>query len=57
MSFSLYIVGFVILIVGLAVGAYLLHVPAQWIGVGVVVMVGLGVLTGVANTRQRDPSN
>ena len=57
MSFSLYIVGFVILIVGLAIGAYLLHVPAQWIGVGVVVMVGLGVLTGVANTRQRDPSS
>ncbi len=56
MSFSLYIVGFVILIVGLATGAYLLHVPPQWIGVGVVVLVGLGVLTGVANTRQRDPS-
>jgi uncharacterized membrane protein YiaA len=57
MSFSLYVVGFVILIVGLAIGAYLLHVPPQWIGVGVIVMVGVGVLTGVANTRQRDPSN
>ncbi len=56
MSFALYIVGFVVLIVGLAVGAFLLHVPAQWIAVGVIVLVGLGILTGVSNTRQRDPS-
>lgn len=56
MSFGLYIVGFIVLIVGLAIGAFLLHVPSQWIGVGVVVMVGLGILTGVTTTRQRDPS-
>jgi hypothetical protein len=31
-------------------------VPSHWIAVGVIVLVGLGVLTGVANTRQRDPS-
>lgn len=57
MSFGLYVVGFIVLIVGLAIGAFLLHVPAQWIGVGVVVMIGLGILTGVTTTRQRDPSN
>jgi hypothetical protein len=56
MSFGLYIVGFIVLIVGLALGAYLMHIPAQWIGVGVVVLVGLGILTGVTTTRQRDPS-
>ncbi len=56
MSFALYIVGFIVLIAGLAVGAFLLHVPAQWIAVGVIVLVGLGILTGVSNTRQRDPS-
>ncbi|HLJ50194.1 MAG TPA: hypothetical protein VKU01_29475 [Bryobacteraceae bacterium] len=54
MSFGLYIVGFIVLIIGLSIGAYLLRVPAQWIGVGVVVMVGLGILTGVTATRQRD---
>ena len=57
MSFALYIVGFIVLILGLAMGAYLLHVPPRWIGVGVVVMIGLGILTGVTMTRQRDPSN
>lgn len=56
MSFGLYIVGFIVLIAGLAIAAFLLHVPAQWIGVGVVVMIGLGILTGVTTTRQRDSS-
>ena len=56
MSFALYVVGFLIMIVGLAVGASMLHVPSNWIGVGVVVMLGLGILTGVARTRQKDPS-
>lgn len=57
MSFGLYIVGFVVLIIGLAIGANLMHVPAHWIGVGVVVLIGIGILTGVTATRQRDPSN
>lgn len=56
MSFTLYLVGFVILILGLVMGAYFLRVPPRWIGVGVIVMVGLGVLSGVANTRRRDPA-
>jgi len=56
MSFGLYILGFVILTVGLAMGAYLMHVPANWIGVGVVVMTGIALISAVSNTRQRDPS-
>jgi hypothetical protein len=56
MSFGLYIVGFIVLIVGLAIGAHLAHVPPQWIGVGTVVLVGLGILKAVTHTRQRDPS-
>jgi hypothetical protein len=56
MSFALYIVGFILLIVGLGVGAHLMHVPLQWIGVGVLVLIGLGVVTGVTHTRQRDSS-
>ena len=41
MSFALYVLGFLILIVGLVMGAQMLHVPPRWIGVGVVVLVGL----------------
>jgi len=57
MSFGLYLAGYVIFIVGLAMGANLMHVPPRWIGVGVVILVGLGLLTAVTKTRQRDPSD
>jgi len=57
MSFTLYVIGFIVLIAGLAWGANLMHVEPRWIGVGVVVLVGLGIVLGVTSTRQRDPSN
>jgi len=57
MSFALYLVGFLVLIAGLAYGANLMHVAPHWIVVGVIVLAGLGIVTGVARTRQRDPSN
>ena len=57
MSFGIYMVGYIVLILGLVMGAYFLHVPPRWIGVGVVVMVGLAILTGVTSTRRRDPAD
>lgn len=56
MSFGLYSIGFAIVIGGLIYAAYLLHVPAHWIAVGAVVLLGMGILTGVKATRQKDPS-
>ena len=54
-SFSTYIIGFIILVVGLALAAYLLNVPAMWIAVGVVILVGIGVLMATSRTKPRDP--
>lgn len=56
MSFGLYMGGFVVMVVGLAIGANMMHVPAHWIGVGILVMVGLGLMMAVSNTRGKDPS-
>ena len=56
MSFAIYITGFLIFISGLIYGAVLLHVPAQWIAVGDIVLIGLGIVTGVTGTRHKDPS-
>jgi hypothetical protein len=55
MSFGIYAIGFAILICGLVYGAHLLHIPAHWIVVGAVVLLGTGILMGVKATRQKDP--
>ena len=57
MSFGIYAVGFAILIGGLAYAAYLVHLPAHWIVAGAVVMIGIGILSAVKATRQKDPTS
>lgn len=54
-SFSTYLLGFIILIIGIAVGAYLLNVPPTWIAVGVIILVGVGILMATSRTKPRDP--
>ena len=56
MSFGLYSIGLAIVIGGLIYAAYLLHLPTHWIAVGAVVVLGLGILSGVKATRQKDPA-
>jgi len=54
-SFGIYLIGFVILILGLALGAHMLGVPDIWLGIGVIVLIGIAVLSGVAKTKRPDP--
>jgi hypothetical protein len=56
-SLTIFIIGFVVLVAGVAYGAHLARVPTEWIGAGVLALVGLGVVLGVTRTRQRDPSH
>jgi hypothetical protein len=56
MSFGLYAAGFAIVIAGLIYAAFLVHMPTHWIAVGAVVLLGIGILTGVKATRQKDPA-
>ena len=56
MSFGLYSIGFAIVIGGLIYAAYLMHIPAHWIAVGAVVLLGIGILSCVKTTRQKDPA-
>jgi hypothetical protein len=56
MSFRIYAVGFAILIGGLMYGALLAHMPGHWIALGAIVLLGVGILSGVKATRQRDPA-
>jgi hypothetical protein len=54
MSFGIYLTGSVVVIAGLIYGASLMHIPTHWIAVGGLVLVGIGILTGVKATRQKD---
>jgi hypothetical protein len=54
-SFGTYIIGFLVLIIGLAIAAYLIGVPQTWIAVGVIVLIGIGILTGTSRTKTKDP--
>lgn len=53
-SFGLYLVGFIILSIGVLFAASILGVGNQWLAVIGLVLLGLGVITGVAKTRRRD---
>jgi len=57
MSFGLYSAGFAIVIIGLAYAAHLVRMPMHWIVVGAIVMIGIGILSGVKATRQRDSTD
>ena len=54
-SFAIYSVGASILIGGLAYGAVLAGVPMQWVGVGAIVLIGIGIVSAVSKTRMKDP--
>ena len=54
MSFWIYIAGYTLFILGVAIGAHLLNVPPQWIGVGALCLIGVAIVHGVTATRQKD---
>ena len=55
MSFALYLLGFVLVIVGVAWGMSTAGIGALYIGIVSVILLGLGILTGVSKTRSKDP--
>jgi len=52
MAYVLYVLGFIILIAGLAMAASLLGVSQTWIMVGIIVLVGVAVLS-IASAIER----
>jgi hypothetical protein len=57
MSFGLYAAGFAIVIAGLVYAAHLVRMPTHWILVGAMIMVGIGILSAVKATRQKDAAS
>jgi hypothetical protein len=54
-SIALYIVGFIVLIIGMAMAANLLGIPQTWIIVGVVIVAGIVILALASNIEGRNP--
>ena len=55
-SFALYLIGFLVFIAGIVWALDTAGVPRLYIMIAAVILVGLGILTGVGRTRRRDPS-
>lgn len=55
-NLGLYMIGYLILIAGLAWGAHTVGVSSTWIAIGAVILLGLGVVSGVGRTRRREES-
>jgi membrane-bound acyltransferase YfiQ involved in biofilm formation len=56
MSFLIYLVGVAILIGGVAWALVTAGVPQLYVLIVSVILLGLGIVTGVARTRGKDPS-
>jgi hypothetical protein len=58
MAFGLYSIGFAVVIGGLTYAAHLLLMPAHWIAVGAVVLVGAGIVCCSPGSEQPEcPKN
>jgi len=55
MSFPIYLLGFALVVGGIAWGLSVAGVPTLYIVIACVVLVGIGILSGVSKTRMKDP--
>jgi hypothetical protein len=56
MSFALYLIGFAIFLGGVAWLLITLGVPQLYVTIACVILIGIGIFTGVTRTRGKDPS-
>ena len=55
MNLGLYLVGFLVFVGGVAWGLSVMGVSSTYIVIACLVMLGLGIMTGVTRTRMKDP--
>ncbi|HEX9986488.1 MAG TPA: hypothetical protein VGF69_24735 [Thermoanaerobaculia bacterium] len=51
--FNLSFIGWVILIIALAIAAYMLKAPPVWIGIGALALLGVGIIVSVSHSKPR----
>lgn len=50
-SSQTYLIGYIILVLGLAAAAMMLAVPPVWIAIGVVILIGIGIMIAARYPR------
>jgi hypothetical protein len=54
---GIYLIGTLLVVAGVAYGASRLAVRQTWIVAGALVIVGIGLMSGIVKTRQKDPES
>ena len=57
MSFVIYLIGFAIFLGGVAWALITAGVAVLYVAIATVILLGIGILTGVSRTRSKDPSS
>lgn len=55
MSFALYLVGFALVIAGVAWALITAGVDTVWVSIVCLILLGIAILSAVKNTRPKDP--
>jgi hypothetical protein len=53
-NLALYMIGFILVIAALAWAAHLVGISQTWIAVGALLLLGIGLASGVGRTRHRE---
>ncbi len=54
-TFTIYMIGVVVLIIALFVAGSTFNWPMTYVAIGAIVLLGIGILSGVSSTKRRDP--
>lgn len=49
--FNLSIVGWIIVIIAVAIAAHMMHVQTIWIAIGALALLGIGIISSVAKSK------
>ena len=54
-KFSIYLIGYLIFVAGVAFALDLAGLARQWIAVSVMILIGIGIAAGATKTKRDDP--
>jgi hypothetical protein len=49
--FNLSVLGWLIVVVALAIAAYMMHAPVIWIAIGALALIGIGIISSVSKSK------